>query len=97
MLKLKNTDKNTDTGLFHAPKTILVSKILIWPTKIFFWFVAAYFFIGSYSGYLEETIFIHRDNWSKSEDPFIYWFTVIGYVVVAIGSIWQSFRVKIKM
>ena len=90
------SDKDINTPLFHTPKIIRVSKSWIWPTRIIFWLIAGYFLNESYSGYIEETIFVHRDYLSLTEEPFMYWFAVIGYLVATVGSFWQSFRVKVK-
>ncbi len=90
------SDKNIDTPLFHTPKTLRVSKNSIWPTRVFFWIISGYFLYESYSGYIEETIFVNRDSWSLTEDPFIFWFAIIGYAIAALGFFWQSFRVKVK-
>ena len=90
------SDNNINAPLFHTPKIIRVSKNWVWPTKLFFLVIAGYFLSESYSGYTEETIFVHRNYWSLTEDPFMYWFIITGYAVATLGFIWQSFRVKVK-
>ena len=90
------SDQNINTPLFHIPKIIRVSKSWVWPIRVILWLIAGYFLNKSYSGYIEETIFVHRDYWSLTEEPLMYWFAVIGYLVATVGFIWQSFRVKVK-
>ena len=89
-------ESNVEKPLFHTPKTIYVSKSWVWPTRILFWLAGGFFLSESYYGYIEETIFVHRNYWSLSEEPFMYWFCIISYVVITSGCIWQSCRVKIK-
>jgi len=89
-------NKNINTSLFHTPKTIRVSKSWFWPTRVILWFIAGYFLNESYSGYVEEIVFVHRNYWPLIKEPFMYWFVVIGYLVASVGFIWQSFKVKVK-
>ena len=90
------SDKNTKAPIFHTPKIMRVTQSWLWPTRILFFLSAGYFLNKSYSGYIDQTIFVHRDYWSLSGDPFMYWFAIIGFLIASLGFIWQALRVKVK-
>lgn len=82
--------------IFHAPKIWMVKRGLVWPIRITLYLVAFYFLYECYVTYTSGIVDSRRNVYTVEEAP-IYWgIMLILYFLVAVGSIWQSCRVKSK-
>jgi len=91
-----NLSKKDDDSLFHTPKEIRVSKKWMLPVRGALLLVAVYFIQESYFGYVSNEIYGRREYVYLNEDPIIFWVLVLGYLLIGLLAIWQSFKVKVK-
>jgi O-antigen/teichoic acid export membrane protein len=90
------SDQDVKESIFHLPKSILVKKRNVWPTRIVSYIFGFYFLYCSYTGYFSGYISFSRYSYSYTEDAFGFFLLVFGYLLIAISVFWQSLKVKAK-
>lgn len=90
---LNSINKNKQS-FHHAPFITKVTKKFFWPTRIISLVFGGFFFIKFFQAYLIGAILINTQYYLN--DTAVYWLVTIGYLVLALGHLWQMVRVKIK-
>ena len=85
-------------SLFHAPKVKKVDKRMVWPMRLFELGVASYFLLLTFFSYSEGVLdsFLYGTTYSKEEDSVMFWLLMSLHIMIAVGFIWQTFKIKPK-